>query len=166
MCIRDSYSTDELARVGDRIWYIKRAIGNLCGATRDDDRLPTRMLEPHPEGITSSLHSAVYPQFMSLGPMQKLRFERIKDVTASIMTKYLYPNMDKLLTSMNRMPGFSGHRKKLEQGDPEEVKKTTVAFEQMIEEFYKLRDMDEQGRPSRKVLEELGMKDVADALHG
>jgi aldehyde:ferredoxin oxidoreductase len=160
------YSVDELARAGDRIWYIKRAIGNLCGATRDDDQLPKRILDPHPEGITSSLHSAVYPQFMSLAPMQKLRFEKMKDTTAKVMAKYLYPNMDKMLTSMNKLPGFSGHRKKLEQGDPEEVKRKTVAFDQMIGEFYKLRDIDEQGRPSRKVLEDLGMKDVADALYG
>jgi aldehyde:ferredoxin oxidoreductase len=160
------YSVDELAKAGDRIWYIKRAIGNLCGATRDDDQLPKRMLDPHLEGITSSLHSAVYPQFMSLAPMQKLRIESMKDTTAKIMAKYLYPNMDKMLTSMNRLPGFSGHRKKLEQGDPEEIKRKTVAFDQMIGEYYKLRDIDEKGRPSRKVLEDLGMKDVADALYG
>jgi aldehyde:ferredoxin oxidoreductase len=160
------YSVDELAKAGDRIWYIKRALGNLCGATRDDDQLPKRMLEPHTEGITSSLHSAVYPQFMSLAPMQKLRFEKMKDITANIMAKYLYPNMDKMLTSMNKLPGFSGHRKKLEQGDPQEIKRKTVAFDQMIEEYYELRDIDEQGRPSRKVLERLGMKDVADALYG
>jgi len=160
------YSVDELARAGDRIWYIKRAIGNLCGATRDDDQLPKRILDPHLEGVTSSLHSAVYPQFLSLAPMQKLRIERMKDTTAKIMAKYLYPNMDKMLTSMNKLPGFSGHRKKLEQGEPEEIKRKTVAFEEMIGEFYKLRDIDEQGRPSRKVLEDLGMKDVADALYG
>jgi len=161
-----NYDVDELARVGDRIWYIKRAIGNLCGATRDDDRLPRRILEPHLEGITSSLHSAVYPQFMSLAPMQKLRIEKMKDTTAMIMAKYLYPNMDKLLVSMNKLPIFSIRRKKLEMGDPEEIKRKTVAFDQMIEEFYRLRDIDEKGRPSRKVLEELGMKDVAVALHG
>ena len=95
---------------------------------------------------------------------EQLEFGR--DITANIMAKYLYPNMDKLLVSMNKLPGFSGHRKKLEQGDPQEIDRKTVAFDQMIEEYYELRDIDQQGRPSRKVLERLGMKDVADALYG
>ncbi len=36
---------------------------------------------------------------------------------------------------------------------------------QMIQEFYALRDIDAQGRPSRGRLEEVGLKDVAEALH-
>lgn len=160
-----AYSEEELARAGDRIWYIKRALGNLMGATREDDQLPARILEPHPEGITSSLHSALYPQFMSLVPLQKLRSEGFKNTTANILKKFLYPNMDKLLAPMNKLPGFSGKRKKLEAGDAEEKKKKTVAFDEMIQEFYRLRGIDAQGRPSRGRLEELGIKDVADALH-
>ncbi len=160
------YSVDELAKVGDRIWYLKRALGNLMGVTREDDRLPARILEPHPEGATSSLHTAVYPQFMSLVPMQKLKVEGFRNFTAGILSKYLYPNMDKILTSLNKLPGFSGKRRKLEQGDLEEKQKKTVAFDEMIGEYYRLRDIDEQGRPSRRRLEELGLKQVADALHG
>jgi aldehyde:ferredoxin oxidoreductase len=160
------YTVDELAKVGDRIWYIKRALGNLCGATREDDRLPRRILEPHPEGVTSSLHLAVYPQFMSIGPMGKLRVEGLKNATVGFMNRFVYPNMDKLLTTMNKLPLFSLRRKKLEKGDPEEVRRKTVAFEEMLEEFYRLRDLDERGRPSRRRLEELGLEDVADVLHG
>ncbi len=160
------YTVEELARVGDRIWYIKRAIGNLCGATREDDRLPRRILEPHLEGVTSSLHLAVFPQFMSMVPMGKLRVERVKETTASLMKKYLFPNMDKILTSLNKLPVFSARGKRLERKDPEEIRRKTVAFEEMLEEYYRLRDIDEKGRPSRRRLEELGLKDVADALHG
>jgi aldehyde:ferredoxin oxidoreductase len=160
-----NYSTGELIDAGDRIWYIKRALGNLMGATRKDDELPKRILEPHAEGVTSSLHSAVYPQFMSLAPLQKLRSEGFRNTTAGIMSKYLYPNMDKILTSMNKMPGFSGRRKKLERKDPQEMGRKTVAFKEMIQDFYELRDIDAQGRPSRKRLEGLGLKDVADALY-
>jgi len=159
------YGVDELAKVGDRIWYIKRALGNLMGATREHDQLPARVLEPHLEGTTSSLHSAVYPQFMSLVPLQKLRVKGIKNTTSSILSKLLYPNMDKVLTTMNKLPGFSGKRKKLDAGDSEETRRKTVAFNEMIEEFYQLRDIDAQGRPSRSRLEEFGLKDVADALH-
>jgi len=160
------YSVDELARAGDRIWYLKRAIGNLCGATREEDRVPRRILEPHVEGTTPNLHLAVYPTFMSMGPMSKMRIEKMKDANAKIMAKFVYPNLDKLLTSMKVLPGFRSHIKKLEAGESEEIKKTTVPFDEMIEEYYRLRDIDQQGRPSRKVLEGLGMKDVADALYG
>jgi aldehyde:ferredoxin oxidoreductase len=159
------YTADELARLGDRIWYIKRALGNLMGATREHDQLPKRILEPHLEGITSSLHSAVYPQFMSLTPLQKLRIEGLKNATANILSKVLYPNMDKMLTSMNKLPGFSGRRKKLEQKDPAEVMRKTVAFDEMIQEYYRLRDIDAQGRPSRERLRSMGLEDVAEALH-
>jgi aldehyde:ferredoxin oxidoreductase len=161
-----NYTVEELAKVGDRIWYIKRAIGNLCGATREDDRLPRRILEPHPEGITSNLHLAVFPQFMSMVPMGKLRMERVKETTASLMKKYLFPNMDKILTSLNKLPVFSTRGKKLERKDPEEIRRRTVAFDEMLEEYYRLRDIDEKGRPSRRRLEELGLNDVADVLHG
>jgi len=160
------YTVEELARVGDRIWYIKRAIGNLCGATREDDRLPRRILEPHPEGVTSSLHLAVFPQFMSMVPMGKIRAERFKETTAGLLKKYLFPNMDKILTSLNKLPMFSMRGKKLERRDPEEIRRRTVAFDEMLEEYYRLRDIDDKGRPSRSRLEELGLKDVADALHG
>jgi aldehyde:ferredoxin oxidoreductase len=159
------YTFDEMLNVGDRIWYIKRALGNLMGATREDDQLPKRILEPHLEGETSSLHLAVYPQFMSLLPLQKLRFEGVMDFIAKLLAKYLYPNIDKMLTSMNMLPGFSGRLKKLRSGDPEERKKKTVAFDQMLQEYYQLRDIDAKGRPSRKRLEELGLRDVAEALH-
>jgi aldehyde:ferredoxin oxidoreductase len=159
------YSPDELARTGDRIWYIKRALGSLMGATREDDRLPRRILEPHIEGTTSSLHSAVYPQFMSLVPLQKLRIEKLRDITAMVLSRFLYPNMDKILTMLNKLPFFSARLKKLARGDEVERKRKTVDFDQMIQEFYALRDIDAQGRPSRRRLEEVGLADVAGILH-
>ncbi len=36
------YTQDEMLKIGDRIWYIKRALGNLMGATREDDQPPQR----------------------------------------------------------------------------------------------------------------------------
>jgi len=160
------YTVDELARIGDRIWYLKRAIGNLCGATREDDKVPRRILEPHLEGTTSNLHLAVYPTFMSMVPMGKLRIEKLKDTTAKLMARFMYPNLYKMLMPMRNLPGFRGHMKALEKGDAAEKQRRTVPFDDMIAEYYRLRDIDEQGRPSRRRLEEVGLKDVADALHG
>jgi aldehyde:ferredoxin oxidoreductase len=65
---------------------------------------------------------------------------------------------------MRFMPGLWGKQRALEAGKAEEVKRRTVPFDDMIEEYYRLRDIDAQGRPSRKRLESLDMKDVADAL--
>ncbi len=39
-------------------------------------------------------------------------------------------------------------------------------LEPMLADFYKIRDIDEKGRPSRNVLEKIGLKELADMLHG
>ncbi len=161
-----SYGVDELARVGDRIWFMKRAIDNLCGITREDDRLPRRIVEPHPEGTTSYLTMAAFPTMMSMLPMGKLRAEKVRDSLAGFQMKVLVPKMNKMLRLQGNLPGLRGHKKKLEAGESEEIKKRTVPIEDMLEEYYRLRDIDAQGRPSRRVLEGLGMEDVAAALHG
>jgi aldehyde:ferredoxin oxidoreductase len=161
-----AYDVDELARVGDRIWLIKRAIDNLCGVTREDDRLPKRITEPHIEGTTSYLTMAAFPTMMTMLPMGKLRTEKIKEVMAGFQMKLLVPNINKMLRLQGNLPGLRGHKKRLEAGEAEEIKKRTVPIEEMLEEFYRLRDIDAQGRPSRRVLEGLGMNDVAASLHG
>jgi aldehyde:ferredoxin oxidoreductase len=159
------YTVDELAQVGDRIWYIKRAIDNLCGITREDDRLPRRIVEPHVEGTTSYLTMAAFPTMMSMLPMGKLRVERLRDILFKFQMKVLTPNLNKLLRSQRNLPGFRGHMKRLETEEVEEIKRRTVPIEDMLEEFYQMRDIDARGRPSRKVLEALGMEDVAAVLH-
>jgi aldehyde:ferredoxin oxidoreductase len=159
------YTQEELVKVGERIWYLKRAIGNLCGAGREDDRVPRRILEPHPERGTSGILPAVYPVFMTMGPLSKLRIEPLKNSASAMMNKYVYPNIDKVLRLTRHLPGLRGHVKALDAGEAEEIRRRTLPFESMLEEFYRLRDIDEQGRPSRKRLVELGLEDVAEALH-
>lgn len=150
------YTIDELAKAGERIWYIKRAIGNLCGATREDDKLPRRILEPHIEGVTSNLTTMLYPTEMTMGPTAKLMArigsEKLMDNTRKIANKFLFPNLYKMMKLMGMLPGLSGDKKR------------SVPFDEMIEEYYRLRDIDDKGRPSRKRLESLGLKDVANAL--
>ena len=160
------YTLQDLADLGDRIWYLKRALGNLMGVTREDDRLPRRILEPHLEGTTSNLHLMAYPTFMSMGPLGKIKNEKVRDFMAGVLVKLVFPNIDKILRPMRFLPGFRGHEKRLEMRDPEEVQRTTVQFEEMINEYYALRDIDEKGRPSRRALERVGLKEVADVLHG
>jgi len=159
-----SYTVDELSEAGERIWYLKRAIGNLCGASREDDRLPRRILEPHMKGTTSNLTTMIYPTYMSMGPMGKMRNEKMMEIIRKFANNVLFPNMYKLMMAMRFMPGLWGKKRALEAGKAEEIMRRTVPFDDMIEDYYRLRDIGEQGRPSRKRLESLGLKDVADAL--
>ncbi|MBI3762053.1 MAG: aldehyde:ferredoxin oxidoreductase, partial [Chloroflexi bacterium] len=43
-------SLDELMRLGERAWNLKRAINNRLGLTRANDKLPTLLLKPYAEG--------------------------------------------------------------------------------------------------------------------
>jgi aldehyde:ferredoxin oxidoreductase len=158
------YSADELVEVGQRIWYLKRALGNLMGANREDDRVPERILRPHTEKVTSNLTTMIYPTYMSMGPMGKMRNERVMELNRKFANNILFPNLYKLMRAMRFMPGLWGKQRALEAGKAQEIKRRTVPFDDMIEEYYRLRDIDAQGRPSRKRLESLDMKDVADAL--
>jgi aldehyde:ferredoxin oxidoreductase len=86
---------DEACRIGERMWYAKRALGNLWGSGKSDDALPPRLR-----------------MVMESGP------------TA----------------------GFD------------------VDLETMLAEYYALRDLDGEGRPTRAKLEAIGLPEVADLL--
>jgi aldehyde:ferredoxin oxidoreductase len=44
------YTNDELLKIGERLWLLKRAINNMMGVTVDDDKLPKKMLTATEEG--------------------------------------------------------------------------------------------------------------------
>ncbi len=44
------YNLEEMMECGERIWLLKRGLGNLMGVRAADDRLPQRMLTPTKEG--------------------------------------------------------------------------------------------------------------------
>ena len=150
------YTIEELTKVGERIWYIKRALGNLCGATREDDRVPRRILEPHIEGDTSNLTTILYPMNMTMGPtgrlLAKIGSEKLMNNVRKVENKFLFPNLYKVMKTTGKLFGLSGNKKR------------KVPFDEMIEEYYRLRDIDDKGRPSRERLESLGLGDVADTL--
>jgi aldehyde:ferredoxin oxidoreductase len=43
---------EDLTNLGRRIWYLKRGLSNLFGATAEHDRLPGRLLTPMKSGPT------------------------------------------------------------------------------------------------------------------
>ncbi len=44
------YTKDELLKIGERLWLLKRAINNMMGVTIDDDKLPKKILTATKEG--------------------------------------------------------------------------------------------------------------------
>jgi len=158
------YSTDELMELGNRIWYLKRGIDNICGVTREDDTLPERILMPHIEGVTSNLSRVVYP-IMSAMTRHKTSNQRVADVMKKLTDKVLLPNIFKMLMIMGKlMPWLGGTDRRMIGAEIEEIRRRIVDFDYMINEFYRLRDLDDRGFPMRARLEKLGLADVADAL--
>ncbi len=156
------YTVDELMDVGNRAWYVKRAIGNLCGATKADDVVPERILTPHLEGYTSNLAKILNPM-LAMTTRFKIRNQKIADMNKDMTRKFLLPNLFRVLTTLGKlMPWIGGTD--LKKADLSELQSRFVDFDYMIEDYYKLRGLDEKGFPRRARLEPLGLKDVADAL--
>lgn len=49
------FDLDTLMTAGRRVWYLKRGINNLLGATREDDYLPQRLLTAQEDGPTAGV---------------------------------------------------------------------------------------------------------------
>ncbi|MBU1672620.1 MAG: aldehyde ferredoxin oxidoreductase family protein [Actinobacteria bacterium] len=158
------YSTDELLRIGNRAWYLKRAIGNLCGARKEDDVLPERVLLPHVEGLTSNLTKVLFPLMASM-TRTKIRNEKIAGLLQQFSDRIMLPNTFKIITITGKLvPWIGGTYKQLRKSDVEQFRTRLVDFDYMLRDFYRLRDLDQRGFPSRERLEEYGLADVADEL--
>ena len=44
------YNLGEIMECGERIWMLQRGLNNLMGVTAADDRMPKRIMTPHPDG--------------------------------------------------------------------------------------------------------------------
>lgn len=89
------YDLEEMMECGERIWLLKRGLGNLMGVRAADDRLPKRILTPTKEG------------------------------------------------------GAAG---------------SVPDMELMLKEYYKLRSLDAEGRPTKEKLHSIGLSDLAARL--
>jgi aldehyde:ferredoxin oxidoreductase len=159
-------STHEMLETGNRIWYLKRAIGNLCGMGRADDEVPRRIVEPHLEGKSSDLLGALNPvlrannRFMAMIKDEKL-LEYVKLFNARVVLRNTFRTVNlagKLIPSGRR----ARERRGKEAGFPGGGY-VDIAF--MLDEYYRLRGIDESGRPEAAVLEEMGLEEVSAVLH-
>ncbi len=49
-CTGHGYTKEELLKIGERLWLLKRSIGNMMGVTVEDDKLPKKILTATTEG--------------------------------------------------------------------------------------------------------------------
>ena len=161
------YTNDELLEVGQRTWYLKRAIGNLCGMTREDDRVPQRIIVPHLEGTASDAVKALN-KVMSLDTKFSglIQGERAVKYYKQALNKLLVPNMARILLFVARLMSLVSRDRRFMKADAEEAVRKRVDFDFMLEEYYQLRRIDGRGYPEREVLDELGLAEVSRSLHG
>jgi len=158
-------SDAELLETGKRIWCLKRAIGNLCGATRTDDRVPARIITPHIEGEGSDLLRALNP-LIRVNSMiaAKIKNERLLRYYLDLNTKVLIPRSNMTIRVVGwllaplELPGRASRKGR------EKRKSGTVEFDRMLEEYYRARRIDENGCPEEGLLKELGLEEVTTAL--
>jgi aldehyde:ferredoxin oxidoreductase len=161
------YTNDELLEAGQRIWYLKRAIGNLCGMTREDDQVPQRIITPHLEGIGSDAVKALN-KVMTLDSKVAglVQGERAVKYYKMALNKLLIPNMARILLFIAKLMSLVSKDRRYMKADAEEAVRKRVDFDFMLEEYYRLRRIDEGGYPEREVLEDLGLDEVSQVLHG
>ncbi len=161
-------TVEDLLEMGNRIWYLKRALCNLCGVTRADDRVPRRIVEPHLEGEAVFLLPALNPMIRSSnriirGIRSRKFLGLIKEFNRRVLLRHTFTAVDwagKLLPQARASVTSARSRGPGERGAG------GVDLDSMLEEFYRLRRLDERGFPEAEVLQSLGLDDVSRALHG
>ncbi len=158
-------SDADLLETGKRIWCLKRAIGNLCGATREDDRVPSRIVRPHEEGEGSDLLRALNPLIrVNAIIADRLKNERLLKLYRDLNSKVLIPRSNKTIRIVGKLIAPFGSRRGARGADPEESKRSNVDFDAMLEEYYRARRIDSRGFPEQRLLDELGLDEVSRAL--
>ena len=135
---------------------------------RRDDRLPERILTPHLEGHATML--APLLASMNRNTMKVLntplgRIKLLREWLIRYTEKSALPSMFKNLMLMGKLsPSVRAGLKRIQRRDVEELRRRTVNFDYMLDEYYRLRGLDREGAPKADRLQALGLGDVAKAL--
>ncbi len=157
----------ELLETGNRIWYLKRAIGNLCGLGREDDLLPQRIITPHMEGTASDLLRVLNPLIRVNNRItgwikSDKALQRLKDFHA----RFVLPNTYRTITGLGKLlPSLDRGGRRFRTADVQQASRSRVDLQYMLEDFYRLRRIDERGYPQAAVLEEMGLGEVSRELY-
>lgn len=105
------------------------------------------------------------PELYRKYPRHKTTNHKAADTMKKFTDKYMLPNLFKIITTIGKLlPWIGGADRRLRKADVEELRRRIVDFDYMINNFYRLRDLDDKGFPRRARLEKLGLSDMADAL--
>jgi aldehyde:ferredoxin oxidoreductase len=161
------YTSEELLKIGNRVWYLKRALGNLCGVTRLDDQVPQRIIQPHLEGTASDLLRVLNPLVrINEKLMGMIKSEKILEHLKLFHSKVVLPNTFRTINLAGKLfPSPNRINRRFRKAEVEETSERYVDFNFMLKEYYRLRRINEQGYPEAAVLEELGLDDVSKALY-
>jgi aldehyde:ferredoxin oxidoreductase len=162
------FSLEDLMETGNRIWYLKRALCNLCGTTREDDRVPRRIIEPHLDGEASFLLGALNPLLRSTNRLVgRIRSERLLHWVKEFNRRVILRHTFRIVTLAAKvLPSARPSTRGSRADGPAGPEGGRVDFDFMLEEFYRLRRLDARGFPETAVLERYGLEEVSRVLHG
>ncbi len=90
------WSAEALLQAGERIWHLKRGLGNLYGLTAEDDRLPERLLRPLEDGPAAGSVPdldrmlAEFYAIRSLGADGRATREKLAELNLEDLAELLY----------------------------------------------------------------------------
>ncbi len=158
---------EDLMETGNRIWYLKRALCNLCGTTREDDRVPRRIIEPHPDGEAQFLLGALNPLLRSTNRLLgRIENERVLRLLKEFNRRFTLRHTFRIVSLAGKiLPAARASARAARASRSGEPGGGRVEFDPMLEEFYRLRGLDERGFPEAAVLERYGLEEIAKVLH-
>ena len=157
----------DLLEVGNRIWYLKRAIGNLCGLGREDDRLPRRIIEPHLEGEASDLLKVLNPLVrMSNRLTGMIRSEKALEGLKRFNVRVVLPHTFRMVNALGKLAPSRERAGRRGGAEGACRSRSRVEFQSMLDEYYRLRRINERGYPDAAVLAEMGLEEVSEVLYG
>ncbi|MDD5224916.1 MAG: aldehyde ferredoxin oxidoreductase family protein [bacterium] len=161
------YTNEELLRIGDRTWYLKRAIGNLCGATREDDQVPARIIAPYLEGRAGGLLKVVN-LLINLDKLilPKIKSERLIRYYKKLNEKVIIPKSFATITGLGKLfPSIRRLHRRIRNKNPQALSNERVDLDFMLNDYYALRKINLQGFPEKEILENLGLGEVSAVLY-
>ncbi|HOO56369.1 MAG TPA: aldehyde ferredoxin oxidoreductase family protein [bacterium] len=150
-----NWSLADLREMGARGWYLQRSFANLCGLGAKDDTLPERVTTPHIEGTPTGLDNIV----AQVTRMKPPSIPGVKNIAISAIERIL-PVQKQFVMNLGRVM----FTKKLTSDGLR--KKGTPDIEYMLREYYTVRELDREGLPRAKKLNEMKLEDIAEALYG
>ncbi|MFW6113985.1 MAG: aldehyde ferredoxin oxidoreductase C-terminal domain-containing protein [Actinomycetota bacterium] len=161
------YGNEELLEAGRRIWYLKRALGNLCGITRQEDRIPDRIINPHLEGLSSGLLRVLNPLIrINEKIADMIRSEKFLDYYRQLHARVILPNTFRTVNLTGKLIPPAALRGRRSGGaGAGAAPGSSVDFDAMLDEYYRLRGINKRGYPEKEVLDDLGLGEISAELY-